>query len=209
MVDEDFVMGYAVGYNDGVCSGGGGSGGSGLYGDVVIAKRYRFGDSGYGIATIDFNKSARCRGFSGCASSSVPNGDTVTMSWGPTSTENIEWGYAMTKGDDIIGFLSGYNTVGSNNYNWLYDKGQWVLKSQTVHEFGECTVIYDNGTYYLSMAVDGTVQTCRIASRRADPQSGYISFSVNSGYAPLCSEKAEYEAWWRAFGENGITFEEV
>lgn len=208
MVDEDFVMGYAVGFNDGVGSGGG-SGGSGLYGDVVIAKRYRFGDSGYGIATIDFKKSARCRGFSGCSSYAVPNGATCTMSWGPISSEKIEWGYAMTKGDEIIGFQSGFFTVGSNSYNWVYESGQWVLKSEDVMALGECTVIYADGTYYMSMVVDGQTQTCRFATRSVDPQSGYISFSVITGFAPICPDKAEYEAWWKAFGENGITLEEV
>ena len=208
MVDEDFVMGYAVGYNDGAQSGGG-SGGSGLYDDVVIANRYRFGASGYGIATIDFNRSARCRGFSGCACYAVPNGATCTMSWGPLLNEHIEWGYAMTKGDEIIGFQCGFFTVGSNSYNWSYQDGQWVLKSEDVMALGECTVIYADGTYYMSMVVDGQTQTCRFATRSVDPQSGYISFSVITGFAPICPDKAEYEAWWKAFGENGITLEEV
>ena len=44
MVDEDFVMGYAVGFNDGV-----GSGGSGVSLDdyPVFPKKFRFGDSDF------------------------------------------------------------------------------------------------------------------------------------------------------------------
>ena len=38
MVDEDFVMGYAVGFNDGVGSGGGGSGG---LDDMTFIKKYQ------------------------------------------------------------------------------------------------------------------------------------------------------------------------
>ena len=37
MVDEDFVMGYAVGYNDGVGSGGSG----GVPGDMTFIKKYQ------------------------------------------------------------------------------------------------------------------------------------------------------------------------
>ena len=37
MVDEDFVMGYCVGYNDGVGSGGSG----GVPGDMNFAKKYQ------------------------------------------------------------------------------------------------------------------------------------------------------------------------
>ena len=55
MNDEDFVMGYAVGYNDGVGSGGSG----GEYSDIVIYRQYDFGDSGYGIAIPDFTKGNR------------------------------------------------------------------------------------------------------------------------------------------------------
>lgn len=53
MVDEDFVMGYAVGYNDGVGSGGG----SGISLDdyPVFPKKFRFGDSDFYFMVGDIN----------------------------------------------------------------------------------------------------------------------------------------------------------
>ena len=57
MNDEDFVLGYVTGYNDGAQSGGGGSGGE--YSDIVIYRQYDFGGSGYGIAIPDFTKGNR------------------------------------------------------------------------------------------------------------------------------------------------------
>lgn len=54
MNDEDFVMGYAVGYNDGVGSGGGGSGMS-LDDYPVFPKRFRFGDSDFYFMVGDIN----------------------------------------------------------------------------------------------------------------------------------------------------------
>ena len=52
MNDEDFVMGYAVGYNDGV-----GSGGSGVSLDdyPVFPKKFRFGDSDFYFMVGDIN----------------------------------------------------------------------------------------------------------------------------------------------------------
>lgn len=54
MRDEDFVMGYAVGYNDGVGSGGGGSGVS-LDDYPVFSKRFKFGDSDFSFLIGDIN----------------------------------------------------------------------------------------------------------------------------------------------------------
>ena len=63
MNDEDFVLGYAVGYNDGVGSGGGGSGGviikdgATVY-DVPILHNYSISGTDYGFATFDVNECA-------------------------------------------------------------------------------------------------------------------------------------------------------
>ena len=53
MVDEDFVMGYAVGFNDGVGSGGSG-GGLDDY-PVFQNKKFRFGDSDFCFMVGDIN----------------------------------------------------------------------------------------------------------------------------------------------------------
>ena len=61
MVDEDFVMGYCVGYNDGVGSGGSGGivikDGATVY-DVPILHNYSLVGTDYGLATFDVNECA-------------------------------------------------------------------------------------------------------------------------------------------------------
>lgn len=56
MVDEDFVMGYCVGYNDGAQSGGGGdvpTGDTVIYKDVTIAKQWNLAGTPFAIALFD------------------------------------------------------------------------------------------------------------------------------------------------------------
>ena len=53
MVDEDFVMGYCVGYNDGAQSGGGS--GVSLDDYPVFPKKFRFGDSDFYFMVGDIN----------------------------------------------------------------------------------------------------------------------------------------------------------
>ena len=53
MNDEDFVMGYAVGFNDGVGSGGGS--GVSLDDYPVFPKKFRFGDSDFYFLVGDIN----------------------------------------------------------------------------------------------------------------------------------------------------------
>lgn len=62
MVDEDFVMGYVTGYNDGVGSGGGGvnitiKDGATVY-NVPILQNYSLIGTEYGFATFDVNECA-------------------------------------------------------------------------------------------------------------------------------------------------------
>ena len=63
MNDEDFVMGYAVGFNDGVGSGGSGGvnviikDGATVY-DVPIVQNYSISGTDYGFATFDVNECA-------------------------------------------------------------------------------------------------------------------------------------------------------
>lgn len=56
MNDEDFVMGYAVGFNDGAQSGGGGdvpTGDTVIYNDVTIAKRWNLTGTPFSVALFD------------------------------------------------------------------------------------------------------------------------------------------------------------
>ena len=62
MVDEDFVMGYVCGFNDGVGSGGGSGGviiidGATVY-DVPILHNYSLIGTDFGLATFDLNECA-------------------------------------------------------------------------------------------------------------------------------------------------------
>ena len=63
MNDEDFVMGYCVGFNDGVGSGGSGGvsviikDGATVY-DVPILHNYSIVGTDYGLATFDVNECA-------------------------------------------------------------------------------------------------------------------------------------------------------
>ena len=115
MVDEDFVMGYVVGYNDGVGSGGGGSGGgiiinegTSVY-DVPIIRNYSLVGTDYGLAVFDLNECA----FMNIApnSNNRPEfyknpitGEIVTYKY-PPRTMNRRIGYAMTKGGKAIGIF--------------------------------------------------------------------------------------------------------
>lgn len=54
MRDEDFVMGYVTGYNDGAQSGGGGSGGLDDY-PIFQNKKFRVGDSDFYFMVGDIN----------------------------------------------------------------------------------------------------------------------------------------------------------
>ena len=88
MNDEDFVMGYVTGYNDGVGSGGGGSSDE-PFAEIAIEKNYLFGDSSYGIATLDFKKS-HCYRQNNISSWGVRDSDgSYHTIWGPTS----DWTY--------------------------------------------------------------------------------------------------------------------
>ena len=56
MNDEDFVMGYAVGFNDGVGSGGGGDVPTGetiTYNDVTTAKQWNISGTPFSLALLD------------------------------------------------------------------------------------------------------------------------------------------------------------
>ena len=56
MVDEDFVMGYVCGFNDGVGSGGGGDVPTGetiTYNDVTIAKQWNISGTPFSLALLD------------------------------------------------------------------------------------------------------------------------------------------------------------
>ena len=114
MVDEDFVMGYCVGYNDGVGSGGSGDivikDGATVY-DVPILHNYSIVGTDYGLATFDVNECA----FLNLAPTNLGDAD-ITDNKNPITGEmevqkrsqpsggtSRSIAYALTKGGKAIG----------------------------------------------------------------------------------------------------------
>ena len=82
MVDEDFVMGYVVGYNDGIGSGGGGgdvpTGDTVIYNDLTIAKQWNLTGTPFGIALFDVHSDRLVCGSRGVkVRSSIENWDRL------------------------------------------------------------------------------------------------------------------------------------
>ena len=113
MFDEDFVMGYACGYNDGIGSGGGGSGGgtvipegtATIY-DIPILHNYTFDGTDFGLGIIDINNCPFLNKFSsGCKW--YPGGNMKTKEKfllpydNPSVQRNIA--VAITKNNAVIG----------------------------------------------------------------------------------------------------------
>lgn len=205
MNDEDFVMGYAVGFNDGVGSGGGGS--KEPFSEIVMEKNYFFGDSSYGIATLDFKKS-HCYRQDNIASWAVRDSDGSTrIVWGPTSSWNYLWAYALTKDGKIIGLWIVDISLANESESWSYDTGAWVKTGETKHEFGKCVIVQSGTeseqTFNMSVDVDGKTQTQKIATRTLGSSGWTISFWHPD--SPYFMDNAEYAEWFKAFIENGIT----
>ena len=130
MNDEDFVMGYAVGYNDGAQSGGGGSGGiiinegTSIY-DVPIIQNYNLIGTDFGFATFDLNECA-------FMNISLNSSNTPKYYTNPITNEFVTYvqsprymnrsiGYAVTKGGKAIGI---YNTR-AESYSVFSDKNTY------------------------------------------------------------------------------------
>ena len=212
MVDEDFVLGYVCGFNDGVGSGGGGSSDSPIP-EIVLDNVYRFGSSEYGVGTINYAKSNFCNlsTLASWVTKPGPNGRV----WGPPSSKRYVWGYARMKGDKIIGIVMSNVTLATENTDWSYETGSWVKTSGTSPVFGECQVVKadDSTEYYekynMKITVDGEEQTQLLAGRSMDEYGwNAIPWYGGSVSAHLMSD-SDYTAWVKALSENGITLEEV
>ena len=212
MVDEDFVMGYAVGYNDGKGSGGGSNE---PFSEIVIEQNYLFDNSEYGVATLDFKKS-HCWRQGGLASRVVKNPGGITpyrTIWGPVNNRQYKWGYAMTKNGKVIGVVLSDLTIASDDESWSYETGEWVKTGETTHVFGKCSIVKsDKSTdteqiFNMVMDVDGTQKT-QLLARRYMTNSGW-GVTHWYGHGPHLMDDAEFANWLTAFNENGITLEEV
>ena len=145
MNDEDFVMGYAVGYNDGVGSGGGGSGGiiinegTSIY-DVPIIQNYNLIGTDFGFATFDLNE---------CAFMNKPLNSSNTPKYytNPITKEIVTYvqsprymdrriGYAVTKGGKAIGIFNtraeSYSVFSDGNTYEYIEDGSLYPKKDTI-----------------------------------------------------------------------------
>ena len=207
MNDEDFVLGYVTGFNDGVGSGGSNE----PFSEIVIEKNYFFGNSDYGIATLDFKKS-HCYRQENISSWSVRDSDgSYHTIWGPTSSWTYLWAYALTKNGKIIGLWTANISLANEGESWSYDTGAWVKTGETKHDFGKCVIVQSGTesqqTFNMSIDIDGKAQTQRIVTRSLGSSGWTVSFWTPD--APFFMENTEYAAWRKALIENGITIEEV
>ena len=210
MRDEDFVMGYVCGYND-----GGGSGG-GAFDDVVIAHRYRFGDTPYGIGTIDYNLTRHNCYIYNVAQWSVYNDDgSYTTVYGPVDSLNIRYAYALLKNDDIIGFFVSNQSISNWNTNYSYANGVWTKGTEYIDVFGDCTIIANETLrndvvtqieYYQQVTMNGKLNKNLIMRR---VRTGPDIYAASGLQYVFDMDHDDYTKWVAAFAAYGINLEEV
>ena len=202
MVDEDFVMGYAVGFNDGAQSGGSG----GEYSDIVIYRQYDFGSSGYGIAIPDFTKGNR---FILPYSMYVYQPDTSDLStwiYGPVCNwEVFPLSVCLTYNGQVMGMYTPGNP-GSYFENYTYENGVFKLTNEKFDPSVVSAEIYKNNSYIAAKIEykrfeNDSVYTASGDVLRLDPY-GNIAFY----YAPTGHGSNDFfRSWMLAFLKNGIT----
>ena len=145
MNDEDFVMGYAVGFNDGVGSGGGSGGGiiinegTSIY-DIPIIRNYSLVGTNFGLAVFDLNECA-------FMNNAPLNGNGPLYYRHPITNETITYvdpprgvnrriGYALTKGGKAIGIFqaqsASYDVFSDGNYPVKIEDGSLYPKKDII-----------------------------------------------------------------------------
>ena len=205
MVDEDFVMGYAVGFNDGVGSGGGGSGGE--YSDIVIYRQYDFGSSGYGIAIPDFTKGNRFILPYAMKVYQPPNtSDLSTWKYGPVySWEVFPQAVCMTYNGQVKGMYT-YGTYDTYFEEYTYINGVFRLDNEKLTPTLISAELYNTGgninekiEYKLSES--DSVRTMDKGVLMVYPNINLVRMSELTGHGG----DAFFRAWSIAYIKNGIT----
>lgn len=212
MRDEDFTLGYVCGYNN---AGGGGSSGGGHFDDVVIAHKYRFGSTPYGIATIDYNRTTHNRLIYGVAQWSVYNDDgSYTTVYGPISSINIRYGYALLKADKVVGFYISNSTASNDTINYDYADGVWTKSSDDIAAFEDCTIsateTIRNGmvtqiAYYQNGYCRGEAYKELIGRRVSTGPNIYAVSDLQTPGLTMDMPYNDYTEWCTAFARFGIT----
>ena len=201
MNDEDFVMGYAVGYNDGVGSGGSG----GEYSDIVIYRQYDFGDSGYGIAIPDFTKGNRFI-IPYAMMVHQPSNDLSTWKYGPVySWEIFPLAVCMTYNGEVRGFYVNTSQVPFSE-TYTYVNGVFRLDSDKFSPSLVSAELYKNGSN-----INGKIEykLSENDSVRTE-DSGVLSYYPNIALARYSAPTGHggdefFRAWSIAYIKNGIT----
>ena len=202
MNDEDFVMGYCVGYNDGVGSGGSG----GEYSDIVIYRQYDFGSSGYGIAIPDFTKGNR---FILPCSMYVYQPDTSDLStwiYGPVCNwEVFPLSVCLTYNGQVMGMYTPGNP-GSYFEKYTYENGVFKLTNEKFDPSVVSAEIYKNNSYIAAKIEykrfeNDSVYTASGNVLILDPYGYITSYYTPSGHG----SNDFFRSWMLAFLKNGIT----
>ena len=203
MNDEDFVLGYAVGYNDGAQSGGSSSGGE--YSDIVIYRQYDFGDSGYGIAIPDFTKGNRFI-LPYAMKVHQPGNDLSTWRYGPVySWEVFPQAVCMTYNGQVKGMYT-YGTYDTYFEEYTYINGVFRLDNEKLAPTLISAEIYKNGSniyekieYKLSES--DSVRTMDKSVLMVYPNINLVRMSELTGHGG----DEFFRAWSIAYIKNGIT----
>lgn len=137
MVDEDFVMGYVTGYNDGAQSGGGGSGG---LDDMTFIKKYQLVGTDWSIGlNADYytaEESLTVYSTGGAGAPPVPLNESYIAPY-PLET-NCEILFVVLKNNKIVG------VVPINKYTRYYKAmsrtsgGAWTVVSEYENKIEDC-----------------------------------------------------------------------
>ena len=170
MNDEDFVLGYATGYNDGKASGGG-SGGSTV--DVPILHNYSFTGTDFGIAVIDVNQCTFLN--------AIPSGNK-SMDHNTNPITGLEEVYIYPKHQGYGRYIAFALTKGGKAIG-VY---RAPSASYTPFSFGMDTVRIEDGTVYFrkNQDITETVENLKISCQEVPNayDDSYVTLKVYLTY---------------------------
>lgn len=142
MVDEDFVMGYAIGYNDGVQSGGSGGG---KFDNIPLLKKYRFVGTDYGVGIVDVNNEMFQVAYNVQNSGAyVP--DKVNFCPYPNSFHS-RIRLAVLKGSEVVGLLMMGDYLAVNR-SYSFDGTTWnKVGTNTTEKIENALLSVEENTY--------------------------------------------------------------
>lgn len=140
MVDEDFVMGYAVGFNDGVQSGGGG----GKFDNIPLLKKYSFAGTDYGIGVVDVNNEMFDVAYN-VTNYSANKPEKVNFCPYPDSVAR-RIRLAVLKGGEVVGLLMMGDYLAVNR-SYIFDGTTWNHNgTDTIEKIEDASVYVETTT---------------------------------------------------------------